>query len=130
MTEPTLILTCSNVITMDPRQPRASAVAIAGDRIAAVGGPDDIRDWRGNQTEIVDLGETTLTPGLTDSHMHPAHGLGMTAGIDLSRCTDLASVRGALAGVGRADEWVLGWGLDPNAFGAIPIGSAAIDDVL
>ena len=27
MTEATLILTCSNVITMDPRQPPASAVA-------------------------------------------------------------------------------------------------------
>src|SRR5580658_3199687 len=127
MTEATLILTCGNVITMDPRQPPASAVAIAGDRIVAVGGRDDIRAWRGNRTEIVDLGPATLTPGLTDSHMHPVYGVGSTAGIDLSSCTDLASVRDALRG---GDEWVLGWGLDPNAFGTTPIGFAAIEDVL
>jgi predicted amidohydrolase YtcJ len=127
MTEATLILTCGNVITMDPRQPPASAVAIAGDRIVAVGGRDDIRAWRGNRTEIVDLGPATLTPGLTDSHMHPVYGVGSTAGIDLSSCTDLASVRDALRG---GHEWVLGWGLDPNAFGTTPIGFAAIEDVL
>jgi len=45
--------------------------------------------------------------------------------------------RRAAGGVGwggRGDrqpgEWVLGWGLEPNSFGAIPVGSGAVVDVL
>jgi predicted amidohydrolase YtcJ len=128
-----LILACGDVITFDPRRPAASAVAIAGGRITAVGDHSDIREWRGNRTEVIDLDGATLTPGLTDSHMHPALGLNMTAGVDLSACADLGSVRAVLQEAAAAtapDQWILGWGLDPNAFGATPIGSDAIDDAL
>jgi predicted amidohydrolase YtcJ len=128
-----LILACRDVITFDLRRPAASAVAITGGRITAVGDHRDIRQWRGNRTEVIDLDGATLTPGLTDSHMHPALGLNLTAGADLSACTDLGALRAALraaAAAARPDQWILGWGLDPNAFGATPIGSDAIDDAL
>ena len=128
-----LILTRGNVITFDPGRPAASAVAITGGRITAVGDHDDVRQWRGNRTEVIDLDGATLTPGLTDSHMHPAMGLEMTAGLDLSGCTDLAGVRAALRAAAAAagpDQWVTGWGLDPNAFGTAPIRSETIEDVL
>jgi hypothetical protein len=114
-----LILACDDIIIFDPRQPAATALAITGGTITAVGDRADIRTWRGNRTEIIDLGGATLTPGLTDSHMHPAMGLDMTAGLDLSGCTDLAGVRAALrtaAAAAGPDQWVTGWGLDPNAF--------------
>lgn len=128
-----LILACDDIITFDPRQPAATALAITGGTITAVGDRADIRTWRGNRTEVIDLGGATLTPGLTDSHMHPAMGLDMTAGLDLSGCTDLGGVRAALraaAAAARPDQWVTGWGLDPNAFGTAPIRSEAIEDVL
>lgn len=128
-----LILTCKEIVTLDPRRPAASAVAITGGRITAVGDRDDVRGWRGNRTEVIDLDGDTLTPGLTDSHMHPVLGLDLTAGVDLSACADLGSVRAALTAAAAAagpDQWVLGWGLDPNAFGATPVGSDAIDDIL
>src|SRR5580692_9887476 len=119
-----LILAGADIITLDPRCPAASAVAISGGRIAAVGDRHDVRDWRGARTEVIDLGGATVTPGLIDSHMHPVLGLSLTAGLDLSACADLGSVRAALktaaAAAGR-DQWILGWGLDPNVFGAIPI---------
>jgi len=57
----------------------------------------------------------------------------MTAGLDLSGCADLGAVRAALreaALLAQPGEWVLGWGLDPNSFGTIPVGSGAIEDVL
>ena len=66
-----LILACDDIITLDPGRPAASAVAIAGGRVTAVGDRSDVRDWRDNGTEVIDLGGATLTPGLTDSHMHP-----------------------------------------------------------
>ena len=128
-----LILACDDIITLDPGRPAASAMAIADGRIAAIGDRSDVRDWRDNRTEVIDLGGATLTPGLTDSHMHPAMGLDMTAGLDLSACADLGAVRAALraaAATAGPGEWILGWGLDPNSFGAIPVGSAVVEDVL
>jgi len=128
-----LILAGGDVITFDPRHPAASAVAVADGRVTAVGDHHDISEWRDKRTEFIDLGGATLTPGLTDSHMHPAMGLDMTAGLDLSACADLGAVRATLkaaAATAGPGEWILGWGLDPNTFGAIPVGSDAIEDVL
>jgi predicted amidohydrolase YtcJ len=128
-----LILAGGDIVTLDPQRPAANAIAITGGRITAVGDHHDIPGWRGNQTEIIDLGGATLTPGLTDSHMHPALGLSLAAGLDLSACTDLRSVRAALqaaAAEARRDQWILGWGLDPNVLAATPIRSEAIDDAL
>ena len=64
-----LILACGDIITMDPRRPAAAAVAIAGATITAVGDRDDIRGWRGDRTQVIDLGGATLTPGLTGAHV-------------------------------------------------------------
>jgi predicted amidohydrolase YtcJ len=128
-----LILASGDIVTLDPQRPAASAVAITGGRITAVGDHHDIRQWRGNRTEVIDLDGATLTPGLTDSHMHPVLGLNLTAGVDLSACADLGSVRAALNAAAAAagpGHWILGWGLDPNSFGTTPIGSDAIEDTL
>ncbi len=126
-----LILTGGDIVTLDPRYPASSAVAITGGRITAVGDGLDARRWHGNRTEVIDLRGATLTPGLTDSHMHPAAGLNMTAGLDLSGCADLGAVRAALkAAADSRDQWILGWGLDPNVFGTGPIRSSAVEDVL
>src|SRR5919198_3749382 len=65
-----LILTNANVITMNAAQPAAEAVAIASGRILAVGSPQDVLQWAGPATEVRDLGQQTLIPGLYDSHNH------------------------------------------------------------
>jgi hypothetical protein len=64
------ILLGGRVLTLDPRRPRASALAVAGDRLAAVGGPGDVRPWRGRQTRVVELGGAVVIPGLVDAHAH------------------------------------------------------------
>ena len=69
---PELILHNGNVLTMDSRQPQAQAVAIAGDRILAVGSDVDILDFAGAGTKKVDLGGKTVVPGFIDGHCHPA----------------------------------------------------------
>ena len=64
------ILGGGRILTLDPRRPRASALAIAGDRIVAVGGPGDVRAWRGRHTRVVDLRGAVVIPGLVDAHAH------------------------------------------------------------
>ena len=70
---PELILHNGNVLTMDGRQPQAEAIAIAGERILAVGSDIDILDFAGAGTKKVDLGGKTVVPGFIDGHCHPAY---------------------------------------------------------
>lgn len=61
-----LILHNANVLTFDPAQPRARAVAIRGDRIAAVG--DGF--VASPHTRVLDLQGATVIPGFNDVHAH------------------------------------------------------------
>ncbi len=71
-TQPELILRNGQVITIDPRQPAAEAVAIAEDRILAVGSNADIDALAVAGTKKIDLGGSTVVPGFIDGHCHPA----------------------------------------------------------
>jgi predicted amidohydrolase YtcJ len=129
---PDLVLTGATVITLDPDAPPASAVAIQDGRVVAVGEDSICRDLRGPGTEVVDLHGATVTPGLVDSHTHPVMGLTMTDGVDLSACRDLDDVRRVLAEAEAGlpeGAWLTGWGLDPNVFGAAPLGYHALGAV-
>src|ERR1044072_1023416 len=52
---------------MDGTLIESGAVAIAGDRIAAVGSRRELQSLGG---EMIDLGEVVLLPGLINSHCH------------------------------------------------------------
>ncbi|MEV6837820.1 amidohydrolase [Streptomyces sp. NPDC051133] len=125
-----LVLAGARVRTLDPARPTASAVAVHDGVITAVGEAADVRDWRGPGTEVVDLHGAHLVPGLVDSHSHPVWGLDMATGTDLSAVTDLAGLRAALARAERTGGWVVGHGLDHNAFEGRPVHHALVADVL
>ena len=58
------------ILTMDSRASTASCLAVRCDRIAAVGGPDDVAPLRGPDTRLVDLKGRTMLPGFYDCHSH------------------------------------------------------------
>ena len=62
----------ARVLTMDPARPEAEAVAVAGGRIAAVGGDAEIMALAGPGTRLDDLGGLVLLPGFVDGHGHTA----------------------------------------------------------
>ncbi len=64
------ILTNCTVWTLDPARPAAGAVGLRGDRIAAVGRPDDLLPGATRKTIVDDLGGGTLLPGFEDAHLH------------------------------------------------------------
>src|SRR5690349_4196654 len=72
----TLILFHGNIHTADPSRPIATAVAIAGAEIIAVGDDATVRALAGPGTELVDLAGGSVTPGLIDAHCH-LYGLGI-----------------------------------------------------
>jgi predicted amidohydrolase YtcJ len=64
------ILVNGKVVTVDPKDSIAQAVAIKDGLIQAVGATAAIRALAGSKTATIDLGGKTVTPGLIDPHNH------------------------------------------------------------
>jgi len=65
-----LVLVNGKIWTVDDRRPEVGAVAVLGNRIAAVGSNEEIRKWIGANTKVIDLQGRRVTPGFNDSHVH------------------------------------------------------------
>ncbi|MBW7998049.1 MAG: amidohydrolase [Candidatus Glassbacteria bacterium] len=113
--QPQTILYNGNIITVDNRQPRARAVAVAGGRFIAVGTNREIRALANARTKEIDLGGRTVVPGFIDAHSHPA-----SAGrrhltrvdCDLRSIAEIQQAIRARAARTPAGEWVLGFKYD------------------
>lgn len=95
-----------------------TAIAFAGDRIIAVGSDDDINAHITATTVIDEHPGATVIPGLTDGHTHIVFGLELTRGVQLTdlSLTEVQARIAAAAASTTADEWIFGWGVDPNIF--------------
>lgn len=70
----TLVLHGGRIWTGDPDRPAATAIAIRGPRIVAVGDDDQILACAGPSTRRIDLRGLRVVPGLTDAHVHFIEG--------------------------------------------------------
>lgn len=68
--EASYIIRNARVLTMDEASPRASALAIAGNRILAVGSEAQIDAFSGPDTHVIDARGGTVLPGFNEAHMH------------------------------------------------------------
>lgn len=140
MTNPTkhdLILLADTVHTLDADPGRGAepvqAVLVRDGIIADLGDRNRAKTWAGRGTEVLDLGSSSLAPGLVDGHLHPVMGLTFSEGHDLSGVTtkeQLAhELRRAAAEDSGNDGWISCWGLDPNVFAGTPVDNALLDEV-
>lgn len=112
-----LVLHNGTIYTMDPDRPRAEAVAIAGNRILAVGDDEELRGLLAPGGEALDLQGRTVLPGFTDCHIH---FLSYALRLRQINLTGLASKEAVLERVAaRAAEatpgrWLEGGGWDRN----------------
>jgi predicted amidohydrolase YtcJ len=65
-----LVLLHGDLFTVDSQHSRAQAIAVRGDRIAAVGSDAEIQRWVGPKTRVVDLHGRLAIPGFIDGHGH------------------------------------------------------------
>ena len=106
-----LVVVNGNVWTGDQSQADARAVAIAGDRIVAVGSAGDIDAWRGPGTRVVDAGRRRVVPGFNDAHVHFVDGGRQLDNVDLKDADspeEFARRIGERAKTAGPGEWILG----------------------
>lgn len=94
---PDLILTNAVVYAADARRSRHEAVAVAGDRIFAVGTAAEVADLAGPRTEVLDLGGRMVLPGFIDAHMHASAAAEELYDVSLSACRSVAECVAAVA---------------------------------
>src|SRR5437762_10568843 len=70
--KPDLILHNGHIVTMNPADPVAEAVAISRGRFFAVGKNADVMNLGAPVVRKMDLGGKTVLPGFIDAHSHPA----------------------------------------------------------
>lgn len=133
MEQADLVITNTAVYTMDAARRRATALAIRGGRIIAVGSDADVGNLAGPGTRTVDLRGRMVLPGFQDAHVHPC-----LAGLERSRC-DLHDVYGreayAIAVREYADShpdeaWIRGGGWYMDAFPRGVPNRSILDDVV
>ena len=78
-----LVLLNGRVYTVDAARPWAEAVAIAGDRITAVGSSAEIKARAGARTRAIDLRGAFVSPGFNDAHVHIDSTGGLLVGVNL-----------------------------------------------
>jgi predicted amidohydrolase YtcJ len=76
-----LVLRGGRIATMDAARSWATALAVRGGRIVAVGPDAPVTRTIGPRTRVIDLRGRTVTPGFQDAHVHPIHG-----GLTMLRC--------------------------------------------
>jgi predicted amidohydrolase YtcJ len=86
--EADLILHNGRVWTGEEAQPWASAVAVRGDRILAVGGAEVLERHRTPHTRLVDAGGRLVTPGFIDNHTHFNQAGALLLGVNLLEVAD------------------------------------------
>ncbi|HWT33162.1 MAG TPA: amidohydrolase [Microbacterium sp.] len=112
-----VIFTGGPVFTGSGEPIHGYAVAVTGDRIAAVISASEIDLYRGTETRVVDLDGALLTPGFQDAHVHPTAG-----GVELLQCNltggesaaDAVARIAAYAAANPGIEWICGggWSMD------------------
>ena len=115
-----LIVTGGRVWTGNPAQPWAEAVAISGNRIAAVGTDDEIERSAGPNTARIDAAGGLVTPGFIDTHTHfiyAAFGLASVQLRDAATPEEFARRIGAYAATIPAGSWIQGGQWDHENWG-------------
>jgi predicted amidohydrolase YtcJ len=108
-----IVLKHGKIITIDPSNPQAEAVAIKGQIIQAVGTDEEIENYVGTKTNVIDLEGRLAIPGLIEGHGHLLE-LGKTQMmLDLTKAVDWEEIVAMVAETAQQsgrNVWIQGWG--------------------
>lgn len=139
----TIIFEARNILTLDPRRPAATHVAVRGGRILGAGALDELSGWGPYRLDR-QFADRVLAPGFVEGHAHMMTGaLWAYVYVGHMDRTDpagrawpaLRSNAGLIARLREAEaalpagEPLIGWGLDPLFIDGPRLGKADLDQV-
>jgi predicted amidohydrolase YtcJ len=68
--EPAELVITGTIYTANPEQPVIACVAVRDGKIIYAGANDEGERFKGDKTQVIDLGERILTPGFIEGHGH------------------------------------------------------------
>ena len=110
----------ARVWTGDARRPWADAIAVSGERIAAVGSSAEVRKLATAETRVIDAAGGMIVPGFIDTHVHFVDGGRRLASVQLrdARTPEEFTARiKAFAGRQPAGAWIIGGDWDHEQWG-------------
>ena len=114
-----LALVRGKVLTMNPSQPCAEAVAVKSDRILKVGTNEEIIRLIGKNTEVIDLRGKTVVPGFIDTHIHVADFGRFLTWVDLRDVKSIKEMQSRIRLRAKSTpkgKWIIGHGWDQTHF--------------
>ena len=107
---PDLIVTNAKVVTINPSNRIAEAVASKGEYIIAVGGTAEVSNLAGPNTRTIDAAGRTVIPGLMDGHAHMDREGLKDVFPSLEGCRsvdDILNRISTIAGNTKSGEWIV-----------------------
>ncbi len=112
-----LMLLDGKIYTMNPRQPKAEAVAMRDSKIMAVGKTADVENLGKRNFKVINLQGKTVVPGFIDCHTHFLSYALSLGQVNLDSITSfdriLSEIKTSTKKL-RPKEWLLGRGWDKN----------------
>ncbi|MCA0991482.1 amidohydrolase [Pseudalkalibacillus hwajinpoensis] len=108
------------VVTVDEAFSIKKAVAIKGNRILATCTNEEVAQFQGKHTQLIDLQGRSLLPGFIDAHAHLE--LFGTNYLDVN-CKEVSGIDDIIKKLSNRvpltskGEWIRGWGYNQNALG-------------
>jgi predicted amidohydrolase YtcJ len=118
MLNATLAILNANIITLNPKQSRAQAVAIYNGKIVAVGTNEEIRKYIGKETKTVDAKNRTIVPGFVDCHVHMTGFGWFLQALNLRNIGSIRELQQKLADYSKknTEGWIIGGRWDQEKF--------------
>jgi predicted amidohydrolase YtcJ len=118
-----LVLHNACIVTLDPLQPTAQAIAVRDKRIAAVGDNASIMRYVGEATTVVDLHGAFVTPGFIEGHGHlmkTGESLMQINAGNAGNWDELVEMVEAAVSDAEPGQWIVGNGWQQTKWDRIP----------
>ncbi len=134
-----MVVLHGKIYTVNPRQPRAEAVAMRDGKIIAVGSDKAIAAYQGSSTKVIDAKDQMVLPGFFESHIHILGGARTLDELDLSGWwnggpktpADFQKMIRDYAAQHPSDKWITGMGWTYDIFGKVGLpNKKLIDEVV
>lgn len=106
------------IVSMDENARQYEAIAIKNERIIALGGNKEMKEYVSDDTKVMDLQGKTAVPGLIDAHQHMFSTGFNLRNVDcrVTSIKEMVEKVKARAETCAPGEWILGWGYDESRF--------------